>query len=140
MADVKIIDIDGEQWNIKDQTAREKIATLETEIEKLKTIEKWEYTVPTYGGLITARRQGNVVSISAELIGHVTPVPSTVGDLDFAVLPERFRPSVSQFFMLRFSGSYVTEYGGKVYTDGRINTWPYRDISYGEFSLSYVVD
>ena len=29
MADVKIIDIDGEQWNIKDQDARTKIAVLE---------------------------------------------------------------------------------------------------------------
>ena len=29
MADVKIIDIDGEQWNIKDQNARAKIATIE---------------------------------------------------------------------------------------------------------------
>lgn len=35
MAEVKIIDIDGEQWNIKDQMAREKIATLGTEIENL---------------------------------------------------------------------------------------------------------
>ena len=32
MADVKIIDIDGEQWNIKDQDARVKIATVEENI------------------------------------------------------------------------------------------------------------
>ena len=32
MADVKIIDIDGEQWNIKDQDAREKVATIEENI------------------------------------------------------------------------------------------------------------
>ena len=30
MADVKIIDIDGSQWNIKDQVVRDKIANLET--------------------------------------------------------------------------------------------------------------
>lgn len=29
MADVKAIDIDGEQWNIKDQNARDRIAALE---------------------------------------------------------------------------------------------------------------
>jgi len=29
MADVKIVDIDGEQWNMKDQEARTKIAVLE---------------------------------------------------------------------------------------------------------------
>ena len=29
MADVKIVDIDGAQWNMKDQEARNKIATLE---------------------------------------------------------------------------------------------------------------
>ena len=32
MADVKIIDIDGEQWNIKDQESREKIATIEENV------------------------------------------------------------------------------------------------------------
>lgn len=32
MADVKIIDIDGEQWNIKDQNARGKIAIIEENI------------------------------------------------------------------------------------------------------------
>ena len=32
MADVKIIDIDGEQWNIKDQDARIKITTIEEDI------------------------------------------------------------------------------------------------------------
>lgn len=32
MADVKIVDIDGEQWNIKDQESRKKIATIEENI------------------------------------------------------------------------------------------------------------
>lgn len=32
MADVKIVDIDGEQWNIKDQDAREKVAIIEKNI------------------------------------------------------------------------------------------------------------
>ena len=32
MADVKIVDIDGSQWNMKDQEARNRIATLETEV------------------------------------------------------------------------------------------------------------
>lgn len=32
MADVKTVDIDGSQWSMKDQEARGKIATLETEV------------------------------------------------------------------------------------------------------------
>ena len=32
MADVKIVDIDGSQWDMKDQVARDKIAALETEV------------------------------------------------------------------------------------------------------------
>ena len=36
MADVKIIDIDNVQWNIKDQEARNKITELETLVNKLK--------------------------------------------------------------------------------------------------------
>lgn len=140
MADVKVIDIDNEQWNIKDQMAREKITTLETEIEKLKTIEKWEYTVPIYGGHITARRQGNVVNISADAIGSNTPIPATVGDVNITILPERFRPSEAQFFTMRISGSYETHFGGRVFQDGNINFWTYAEISYGEFSLSYIVN
>lgn len=37
MADVKIVDIDGSQWAMKDQEARNKIAELETLVNKLKT-------------------------------------------------------------------------------------------------------
>ena len=36
MADVKIVDIDGSQWNMKDQEARNKITELETLVNKLK--------------------------------------------------------------------------------------------------------
>ena len=32
MADVKTVDIDGSQWSMKDQDARDKITTLETEV------------------------------------------------------------------------------------------------------------
>ena len=37
MADVTKIDIDGVQWDIKDQNARDRIAELETLVNKLKT-------------------------------------------------------------------------------------------------------
>ena len=37
MADVKIIDIDGAQWDMKDQLARDKIATLEEDNTTNKT-------------------------------------------------------------------------------------------------------
>lgn len=42
MADVKIIDIDSEQWNIKDETARNSVSELRTEI-KYKIVVKHEY-------------------------------------------------------------------------------------------------
>ena len=38
MADVKIIDIDSEQWNMKDQNARDRLAELETG-NKIQNIE-----------------------------------------------------------------------------------------------------
>ena len=44
MAEVKIIDIDGVQWEMKDQTARDKITEQDTKIEnlttKINTVEK----------------------------------------------------------------------------------------------------
>ena len=140
MADVKIVDIDNEQWNIKDQEARNKIANLETEIPKLKTVEKWQYTIPNYGGSIVARRQGNVVSIVGSNIGVANPIPSTVGDINFAILPEKFRPKENCFYMMRMAGSYITQYGGIVFPNGAINFYTYTSVSKGDFSLSYIVD
>ena len=140
MQEVKIIDIDNVQWNIKDQEARNRIANLETEIPKLKTVEKWQYTIPNYGGTIIARRQGNVVSVVGVNIGVENAILSTVGDIDFAILPERFRPKEDCFFMMRTAGSYVTQYGGIVFTNGRINFYTYTSVTLGCFSLSYIVD
>ena len=56
MADVKIIDIDNEQWNIKDQEARNRIAALEKNFNFLTTYstnetltgEKWIDGKPIY--------------------------------------------------------------------------------------------
>ena len=140
MADVKTVDIDGSQWSMKDQVARDKIAALETEIPKLKTVEKWQYTIPNYGGSIVARRQGNVVSVVGTKIGAANYIPSTVGNIDFAILPERFRPKEGCFFMMRISGSYITQYGGVVFPNGSINFYTYKNVDDGYFSLSYIVD
>lgn len=60
MADVKIVDIDTYQWNIKDQVARDKIAELETSIsndntystEEIKTSKKWIDGKPIYRKVI----------------------------------------------------------------------------------------
>ena len=140
MAEVHIVDIDGEQWDMKDLPLTERVAALETEIPKLKTVEKWEYTIPNYGGRIVARRQGNVDSVIGTNIGDGNPIPSSVGNIDFAVLPERFRPKEPCFYMMRIAGSYVTQYGGVVFPNGSINFYTYVSISNGDFSLSYIVD
>ena len=140
MAEVKIIDIDGIQWEMKDQTARNKITALETEITNLKTVEKWETTIQNYGGKIIARRQGNIISVVGNNIGRENPIPSSIGDINFATLPEKFRPSETHFYMMRVSGSYQTQYGGTINKKGEINFWTYTNVDYGYFSLSYIVD
>lgn len=140
MEDVKTIDIDGVQWNIKDQEARNDIITLKAEVEKLRTIEKWVYNIPIYGGEITARRQGNVINVNGNDIGRIKQLTTDIGDIDFAVLPERFRPSNAQFFMMRISGSYATKIGGVIYPGGNINFYTYEVVDYGYFSVSYIVD
>ena len=140
MADAKIVNIKGVQWDLKDEVARNEIITLKTEIEKLRIIEKWEYTIPNYGGKIVARRQGNVVSIIATEIGGTNKIPSNVGNIDFAILPERFRPSNKCFYMMRIAGSYVTQYGGMINPNGAINYYTYTEVSRGCFSVSYIVD
>ena len=137
---VNTLDIDGTRWDIQDSEARSEISALKTEIEKLKTVEKWVYNIPIYGGEIVAFRQGNVVSVTGTNIGRVKKITTDVGDLNFTVLPERFRPSNAQFFMMRISGSYLTQCGGVVYEDGNVNFYTYEAVDYGYFSVSYIVD
>ena len=72
MQDVKIIDIDNEQWNIKDQEARNKIANLEESkditnsvnvlIGKASVIRSGK--VIQISGTIENGREGNVIAIS----------------------------------------------------------------------------
>lgn len=137
---VNTLDIDGTQWTIQDSEARSEISALKTEIEKLKTVEKWVYNIPIYGGEITAHRQGNVVNVTGFGIGRVKHLTPDIGDINFAVLPERFRPSDAQFFMTRLSGSYQTNVGGVIYQNGNINYYTYTEVDYGSFSVSYIVD
>lgn len=47
MADVKIIDIDSEQWNMKDQNARDRIYTIEQLITQKNTIRRDIAAAPT---------------------------------------------------------------------------------------------
>lgn len=140
MANAKIVDIKGVQWELKDEVARNEIVTLKNEIEKLRTIEKWHYDIPIYGGKIVARRQGNVVNVTGINIGRVKALTQDIGDINLAILPERFRPSEIQFFMMRISGSYSTKYGGAIYQNGAINYYTYEITDYGYFSISYIVD
>lgn len=63
MAEVKIIDIDGEQWNIKDQDARDKnieqdikIASLTSEVyEAKKNLERFYYNANTNKDILQNR-------------------------------------------------------------------------------------
>ena len=79
MQDVKIVDIDNVQWNIKDQEARNKIAVLETLVNKLK--EETEITelkdivlnpVLSFFGTVIKRGKLIIVSGSISLSQHPT--------------------------------------------------------------------
>ena len=72
MADVKIVDIAGEQWNIKDQDARNKIVNLET-ATSTKSLQDMElnlypgYTV-SWSHFINHYSAGKIHFISIQLI------------------------------------------------------------------------
>ena len=69
MADVKIVDIDNEQWNIKDQEARNKIVNLENNLPtKLENIFMGNYikngfVIPDDGNFITATKTGFLTGV-----------------------------------------------------------------------------
>lgn len=76
MADVKIIDIKGSKWNLKDETARAKIETIEGKIDKnftysteeVDTGEKWIDGKPIYR---------KVINISAVNLYNWQYIPET---------------------------------------------------------------
>lgn len=83
MADVKIIDIDNEQWNMKDQEARNKIVNLENNLPtKLENIFMGNYirngfVIPDDGSFITATKTGF-------LTGTVVKTPNNSSNVSIA--------------------------------------------------------
>ena len=79
MADVKIVDIDGSQWNMKDQEARNKSATLETEVNT---------NIPNRFTVDEKRIDGIYVSTGGKSIQECCEklkYPYTVSDITFAI-------------------------------------------------------
>lgn len=73
MEDVKIVDIDNIQWNMKDQEARNKIAALETLVNKLKTdTEVTELNNIVFNPAVafsgTVIKKGKLVIISGSIV------------------------------------------------------------------------
>ena len=79
MADVKIVDIDNEQWNMKDQEARNRIAALETEVNT---------NIPNRFTVDEKRIDGVYKSTSGKSIQECCEklkYPYTVSDITFAI-------------------------------------------------------
>lgn len=76
MADVKIIDIKGSQWNLKDEVARARIVTIEEKVDKnsaysteeIDTGKKWIDGKPIYR---------KVINISANNLRNWSHIPET---------------------------------------------------------------
>ena len=97
MADVKIVDIDGSQWNMKDQEARNKIAELETLIsnnntystEEIKTSKKWIDGKPIYKKIIFGK-----ITETAQNINHqIENIDSYVKLEPYMVINKMLYPS-----------------------------------------------
>lgn len=103
MQDVKIIDIDNVQWNMKDQEARNRIAELETLIsndntystEEIKTSKKWIDGKPIYRKVIF----GKIIE-TAQNINH------QIENIDNYVKLEPYMIPDTQIFPSFSTGNY----------------------------------
>lgn len=87
MADVKIIDIDSEQWNMKDQNARNRLDV----IERRNTVESKEVT-QGYCYLNMAKKNG-IVTCYIRYKPTTAPAGTTV---QFAeIVPVGWRPAIA---------------------------------------------
>ena len=82
MADVKIVDIDGSQWAMKDQEARNKVTELETlfsndntySTEEIKTSKKWIDGKPIYRKVIF----GKITEINQNINHQIKNIDSYI--------------------------------------------------------------
>ncbi|MBR4825286.1 MAG: hypothetical protein IKU15_04885 [Clostridia bacterium] len=107
MADVKIIDIDSEQWNMKDQKARD-------DIEALNTVQS--ATVSSKGLTFSFRKVGKVVTVN--VYGRWLD-PTTTGATNLAIIPAGFRPAIDTRAILIDNSS----------ADMPIGQIPFRDVT-----------
>ena len=103
MQNVKIVDIDNEQWNIKDQEARDRIAALETLIsndntystKEIKTSKKWIDGKPIYRKIIFGK-----ITETAQNINH------QIENIDSYVKLEPYMVPNTQIFPSFNTGNY----------------------------------
>ena len=103
MADVKTVDIDGSQWSMKDQDARNKIAELETLIsnnntystEEIKTSKKWIDGKPIYRKIIFGK-----ITETAQNINH------QIENIDSYVKLEPYMVPGAMFYPSFNTGNY----------------------------------
>lgn len=82
MADVKTVDIDGSQWSIKDQEARNKITTLETEVNT-NIPERFTVDETKINGIYKIAN-GNSIQNCCEKLGYsysYTDIPFAINDI-----------------------------------------------------------
>ena len=134
MADVKIVDIDNVQWNMKDQEARNKIAALEENFNYLTTYstnetltgEKWIDSKPIYRkvvdvGTLTNKTSKNVLHniqninnvVNLKLIAKdsVNNIVSDFGGKDISIYVDRLNITiVSNENFSGYTGYTIIEY------------------------------
>lgn len=82
MADVKIVDIDNVQWNMKDQEARNKIITLETEVNT-NIPERFTVNETKINGIYKTA-YGNSIQSCCEKLGYsysYTDIPFAINEI-----------------------------------------------------------
>lgn len=103
MADVTKIDIDGVQWNMKDQEARSKIATLETEVNT-NIPERFTVNEKRIDGIYKST-SGKSIQECCEKLKY----PFTISDITYAIDYVLKNPSNYQ------TGVYSITVGGPAY-------------------------
>ena len=96
MADVKIVDIDNVQWNMKDQEARNKIATLETEVN-INIPERFTVNENKLNGIYKIAHD-NSIQKCCEKLGYsysYTDIPFSINEI-FSH-PEKFPTGIYNF-------------------------------------------
>lgn len=116
-------------------------SNVEAALDSLNTVESNTYTIPTYGGTVTCKRCGHVVTTNIVGLGSSSTVPQGTSAHISLGIADKYKPNQTIFAAGtqngNLSGTALCMY--ELFPDGVLYFYAYEAVSSGNVSFAYIV-